>query len=215
MLDSGCGNVVLGKEDHRMTCSNRLWHVVASATTIVFFLFSQGALEAWAHEAGTPSITVCSEDGGTCIEFPLDGRDWTIGSQHKSASSEMVELVVDGQSVNKWQELVTIEFFPGLQLKTTARGMAEAFLARLKETAPNFVGKVISQSDDDVTLEWKIANNPGVVVDPMRTNQCELDRILTSRNGIHFLHYAIKTADISTQKRTTWLRNLGSASLKY
>lgn len=131
----------------------------------------------------------------------FDGRDWVPGWQNKNADCYTLELVPQGQTVENWQEIVTLQFFPELQSNATPHQMMDVFLSRMQKYGA--VSKVISETKDGIIFEWEIKQPPQLA-------QYELDKIAVGQKGLHFLHYATKNPN---QKHEIWLKNFQNAKI--
>lgn len=141
------------------------------------------------------------------LNFALDERDWKVGWQNKTDDMYILEFVVDGQTVDNWKELITFEFFPGLQQRINCAQFAEGFVKHLKQTEPNTHVTVFYSKPNDVLIEW--------VVTGSKTNpdQIELDRFILGKEGIHMVHYVKKTKALTEAERSKWIKFLKSATL--
>ncbi len=144
--------------------------------------------------------------GSEHLNFKFDDRKWTLGFEHEDEGSWLKEYVLDGQSVDNWTELVTEQFFPDSQPKATARQFMESFVEKIHKASPKVVFQVLSEADTDVLFQWQIKG------DPNNQDQFELDRIVSGRTGLHFLHYVIKPT-MSDAQRTKWMDLLKAAKV--
>ncbi len=141
------------------------------------------------------------------LPFGLDNKEWDLGWQNKTDTTRIVEFIPKGQAVENWKELVTLQFYPGLQSYAPGDYLS-AFLGHLQSTDSQVTSKIISTSADDALAEWHILNSN------KNPNQFEVDRVVKGTEGLHMIHYAIKTSNWSDDERTKWLNFLCSAKLK-
>jgi hypothetical protein len=112
------------------------------------------------------------------------------------------EYVVDGDSVENWKELITIQYFPGLQKKTNL-DIYEAMTRRnLALICPSIKWEPLSQSSDERIWKWSIEGCQG------QPDQSEIARAKRTDEGIHVWHYAIKESPMSSDKGNIWLEKL-------
>lgn len=142
------------------------------------------------------------------VALNLDGREWELGYSAKNDTQGIQEYVLKGETVNNWSEMVTVQAFFGLQLKTTPEEFMSSMIKQLKESSPNLVWSVISKSGKDIMFDWKVTNCPG------EADQYEIDRAISGSEAIWFLHYATKKLPVSSGKRDEWIKLLSASTLK-
>jgi hypothetical protein len=140
------------------------------------------------------------------LPFGVDNKDWEIGWSNKTERSAMYEFVPKGQTVQNWKELVTLQFYPGMQDRSAADFM-KSFLALLQSDEPLAKAEMISSSPDDTMMEWNVLGSK------QNADQFELDRVIRGKQGLHMIHYAVKTSSFSSADRSKWLNFLRSAKL--
>jgi hypothetical protein len=141
------------------------------------------------------------------LPFGLDTKEWNIGWQNHTDDCYICEFVPQGQKVENWKELVTLQFYPNLQ-NCSAPDFMKAFLKRLQKDEPKVTIRPISSSYDNVVVEWHVSNSK------KNPDQYEVDRVLKGEQGLHMIHYAIKTNDWIESERTKWLTFLNNAKIK-
>ena len=148
-------------------------------------------------------LTLCSYAFSQEYVTPVfDNRSWELGFSQNQGEVIFEEYVLVGESVENWSELVSIQFFPGLQ-KTTNPDIFEAAMHRdLVLICPSVEWVSIYQSADERIWEWNIVNCQG------QPAQSEIARLKVTDKGFHVWHYAIKEAPMSLEKKETWLENL-------
>lgn len=165
------------------------------------------------------NVAIAQTDTSERLKFSLDGRDWKKGWSKKTDTMYMIEYVVDDQTVHDWHELVTYQFFPDAQLKVNAEQLKKIFLDDMRERIPSLEVNDISSDPNDEIFEWTMREVPNHTAQDAEEErnawvpQHEIDRILVGKNGIYFLHYAIKDPDISDKKREQWIDILKQAEL--
>ena len=136
------------------------------------------------------------------LPFKLDNKSWTFGSQTRMGTF----LVPKGQTVQNWRELITLQFYPNFK-KTPPKEFMNHFLAHLHKNEPAVKSKYISSSFDNALAEWNISNSKRC------PNQHGLDRVMKGPQGLHVIHYAIKTNNWSQTDRNKWLNILNKAKI--
>ncbi|MBX9880272.1 MAG: hypothetical protein K2Y22_17570 [Candidatus Obscuribacterales bacterium] len=141
------------------------------------------------------------------LNFAIDEKDWELGWSNKSSEVYILEFVPKGQNVENWKELITFEFYPGLQEKINCEEFAAGFIKQIRKKEPNVKVMYYLNKPNDVIVEWVLN---GSKEDP---DQDEMDRIILGEQGIHMVHYVKKTQFLSEAERTKWLDFLKSATL--
>lgn len=134
-------------------------------------------------------------------EMHFDNRPWKIGFQGQEGNQKLIEFVVDGETVENWTELVTIQMFVGMTAPVDRwlAGFKEQMEKDVKPTKWN----AIRSSESDVLFEWEIKGHPAI------PDQYEIDRLIQGKEGFYFFHYANKNTNISAADRENWIRLMG------
>jgi hypothetical protein len=141
------------------------------------------------------------------LPFGLDNKDWEMGWENKTEVVYICEFVPKGQKIESWKELVTLQFYPKLQ-NCSAQEFMKAFLKRLHKDEPKVKIRPIASSFDNAVVEWNVSNSKH------NPDQYEVDRVVKGEEGMHMIHYAVKTSDWSESERTKWLNFLNTAKVK-
>lgn len=139
-------------------------------------------------------------------KFSFDGRAWNLDWWNQDTTRPMLEYVLKPETVNNWTEMVTSQFFPGLQSKLSPSQLMAITIEELHKRGFNPKVNLISQSAQSVLFEWKIENHPS-------ENQYELQRIISEPKGLHLLHYASRPV-VNEDKRVAWVKILSKATPK-
>ena len=150
------------------------------------------------------AMPCCAEE----VAFQFDGREWGLGYSDENEFEGIQEYVLLGETVNHWTELVTIQAFFGLQEKTTPAKYMDGMMEQLKKICPNIMVRTVRQGENDVMLEWEVKDCPG------QENQYEIDRIISGKKAIWYLHYATKKLPILPERRDKWMILLNAATLE-
>ena len=140
-------------------------------------------------------------------ELHFDERAWKEGYRGQQGDQYLVEFILEGQTAQTWTELVTVQVFPGAQARTSAKRMIEMMHQVMARTTSRLSWRELAAGERDGLYEWWGAGDPRV------PDQHELVRILVGREGIHVVHYAIKSGQLAPAKRQQWLRLLKSVRL--
>ncbi len=144
----------------------------------------------------------------------FDDRKWELGwSQYGSSDNKMDnpvfdEYVLKGENVDNWSELVTIQFFPGLNRKVSIENYANDFKESINKICPNTVWSSDKSKKDEIILYFSIKNCSS------QNNQSEILRIVNTDDDICVFHYAIKIAPMPESNKKTWTKNLQAIKVK-
>lgn len=155
---------------------------------------------------------VSPANAGEAAKPVFDGRQWELGwSQNKNAAGtgQLVfdEYVLKGETVENWSELVTIQFFPGLNQQTNLDVFEGSLKNNIMNVCPAAVWDSFEQQKNERYWQFTVTNCKG------QPNQSELVRAVKTNEGIHLFHYAIKKAPMPEDVRKTWLSNLKSMKI--
>jgi len=160
---------------------------------LIFILLSQTVL---ANEVANPVF---------------DNRHWVLGwsgSQPNGNKTVFDEYVLPGESVHHWSELLTIQFFPGLNQRVTLAKYEELNKKGLQQKCPDIKWQTIYQKPTERMWEWSIKNCRA------DTNQAEIVRVVTTQQGLHVFHYAIKKSPMPSAQKSIWVKNLQAIKIK-
>ena len=138
----------------------------------------------------------------------FDGRSWKLGWSKNQDGAVYEEYVLDGESVEAWSELVTVQFFPGLQKNTSPDIYEASVKTDLTSVCPSIQWESIYQTKDERMWKWSIKGCPG------QEDQSEIARLMRTSDGIHLWHYAIKQAPLPPDKEKTWVEKLKAIVVK-
>lgn len=137
----------------------------------------------------------------------FDDQPWLAAWGKMTEDVSMVEYVPKGDDINNWHELVTSQFFPGLENKVTPKEFAEMTVENLKKAGYAPIVTYHQTTPDGVIFEYRIEKPEAQKVD-------ELQYIRTGKNGLYILHYAVKDTDMGAEKRAQWVKNLSESKIK-
>jgi hypothetical protein len=148
-----------------------------------------------------------------CVSTPLEAivteqklAGWKVGSQQDLGRGRgtIVELIPVSESIDKWQQLGTIQFFEGEN--RAPQVLMEALEERMKTRCPTSTDwRVISEEPHSVTYEWRIHSCTG------QDNQMEISRILQGNDGLHRIAYTEKGDAMTPENRELWMEVLRKA----
>jgi hypothetical protein len=148
-------------------------------------------------------VAYAAEDEKVILVF--DNREWELGwSKSKDVNDKSVfdKYILKGENVNNWSELVTIQFFPGLNKDITLDVYEAVNKQGIMSVCPNTVWDSYEQQKDERSWYFTIKNCQG------RPDQSELVRCIKTGKGIHVFHYAIKKSPMPKKLKQIWSNNL-------
>jgi hypothetical protein len=138
---------------------------------------------------------------------PPDG--WKLGYSASVREGTILELVKDGDTVEDWKELITVQ---NLVKPKGIRNLDEFFsgikAGREKDCPGVTTWHVIDQSEGAMTYEWSTSSP--CLGQPVQT---ELAKILWSKKDFWMFHYARKVNELSKDDEELWLRWLSELRL--
>lgn len=144
------------------------------------------------------------------VEAAFDSRTWKLGSQdyNQEKKATMKMFVPEDETIESWQELITLQFFEGLQQRLTIDQFLQKMQGGLKAACPSLKWNTVSQEQDDAVYMWNIK---GCQSQP---DQTEITRVVAGREGMHIWHYAAKDPDLALEKQREWIDRLNQFRLK-
>ncbi len=129
---------------------------------------------------------------------------WSLGwSKYESTDNNVYdEYVLKGETVDNWSQLVTIQYFDGLNQHTNLDIFEAMMKSRLTEVCSNIKWDSIEQKLDERTWTWSIVNCAG------QPDQSEVDRAIKTNKGIYLFHYATKKLPFAEKDKEHWLKQL-------
>lgn len=138
------------------------------------------------------------------IQF--DNRAWKAAWGQKNNAVSTVEYIPVGDNIDRWSELVTSQYLPGL-VDVSAKEFKKRFIANLDKSGITYSVNTIDEQPNQIIFEFKVTV-------PVNLQQDEIQKIIKSKNGIYVLHYAMKKADMSKANRQKWVENLKKSTIK-
>lgn len=146
----------------------------------------------------------------------FDNRNWKLGwsaaeeaKKHQKPYEQVFdEYVLEGETVNNWSELVTIQFFPITNAQVTLKAFETANKDEMMKTCPNANWRTLYSQKTEVMWEWDIKGCAKA------EDQSEIARVVKTKAGIHVFHYAIKKSPMPQEVKKTWEANLKAFNIK-
>lgn len=160
------------------------------------------------YALASPAYTHQDVAYGDTVRLYFDERQWQLGADN-AKNNIFYEYVTDGQTVDNWKELVTLQMYKGRQTKVTAAEHADMFIALLNKTCGGkAVVTVLRRDPADCLFEWKINGHARI------SDQHEIDRVIAGKQSLIFIHYVAKTPALSAGDRRKWIDILDKAAVK-
>jgi hypothetical protein len=139
------------------------------------------------------------------LSFRDDGRNWIIGHQARDKTQIIKELILSGEEIENWSELVTLYiYFEDVDLR-----QLEAVIEKdLNESSKDFVAIRVKDLPNDIMVEW--SHNGNEQWPPQR----EIKRTIKTEDGIYRLSYTVKEASYDEEFYEQWKKIVFDASLK-
>lgn len=190
--------------DWRKTLTLLSLFILILSASIWFFRPTDAELAARSEQSA--AIAVLPQER---IAPSFDDRSWQLSREVKQDNKYSADYLPQGDSLPSWKELITIQAFGGLQDKGSPEEFASAMEKRIREWGGEKVTwKVLSVTDTDLIYEWQVNGKEN------HTDQYEICRIIKGNDGLHLVHYAIRTPAIDAAQRAAWLKRLQAATVK-
>lgn len=132
----------------------------------------------------------------------LDNRKWVLGWSSPDKSMIFDEYVLKGETVDDWSELLTIQYFPGLNKHTNLDVFEAMQKQSLASVCPAIKWESVSVKQNDRMWKFTFSNCSG------QPDQSELARAIKTNTGIHVIHYAIKKSPMPSRNEKAWIEIL-------
>jgi hypothetical protein len=140
------------------------------------------------------------------FQLPLDGRQWKVGYKAEDRAQVIFEYVLQGETVENWTELVTIQSFDKQYIKFPPPETAMNLLKeRMVQRCPTVEWNVNERTKESILYEWRIKNCPP------NPDQMEIARLIEGKWNRYRVAYATKVSELPQRKRTDWIKSLREA----
>ena len=135
---------------------------------------------------------------------------WRVGNSAKGPNhSSIIEYIREGDDINNWRELVTI------QSVRKSRGVPSSPDEMLK------VLKAIREKDCPSSTEWNVIDkNENSILFEWQAKPClgwpeqhEIEKIIDGKHSHFVLHYAARVYQLPADARTKWIKKFGEATI--
>ena len=167
--------------------------------------FSQGLLMAIIDPRGMDPEVAKATDV-LDIEFDDESR-WSLGYRTMNRLQSVTEYVPKEQSVQKWNELYTVQRLYNMRAKTSPLKMMTQIEENLRKNNPEIDFVQLADGENDVLFHWRDKGTED------RNPQHEIVRLIAGEKDIHRVAYARRVAQIPAEEAQAWLNRLRSAVL--
>jgi hypothetical protein len=146
-------------------------------------------------------------DAAAAWRLPLDVREWSVGHRIANQSGSVAEWVRNGETVQDWTRLFTVQRMFRRGGTTSARDLVKKIEADVKRVCPNAEVKVLRDGAKDLLYEWRIPEGSRLAA------QHEIARIVIGKNDAHRIAYKGRGAQLPSEERARWLEHIREARL--
>lgn len=134
---------------------------------------------------------------------------WTLAHAEDVQGGSILELVKEGDTIDDWKELITIQNLLKPKGVRNPEGFFSAIKASREQYCPGVTSwHVIQQSESEITYEWS-TSGPCMG----QPAQSELARVLWNKRDFWVFHYAAKVKELPKDDRDRWLQWLSQLDL--
>lgn len=142
------------------------------------------------------------------VQFQFDDRKWVVGFERSTGAAVSAGYVLEGESQEKWTEMLSSEVAENLPRRTPPAKLVETIQAGMRRVVTGkLVWNVLSTSPTEVMYEWTLTK------DHLRPDEQEIVRVIKGEAGIHVVHYATRKVPMSDVARQQWISLLRAARL--
>jgi hypothetical protein len=175
-------------------------------------------VQAWAVPMGSQSTILPMQVEGPTVKeaavqenlrFSLDTPDWVLGSEYEEAGHFLnIEFVRTGQTIENWQELLTIQNFAWPPQSNTTGAVFDEFKQLMEEECPGQVTWSVIQQDETSIL-YESHSMPCLDW----PEQYEIGRFLMGEYNLFRISYTAKVETLLPEVRDFWIENFSEAEI--
>ncbi|MEK6749654.1 MAG: hypothetical protein AABY83_10670 [Pseudomonadota bacterium] len=156
--------------------------------------------------AAGSSTTISVVQRYEALSLPTDGRAWVLAGGEAN-NVPTVEYVLQGQSLNAWTSLVTIQYAAGTFDDAQINQILRATHAELERDCTSLKWSDGLATPESVQYEWRHYGCRGYPA------QHELVKIIRGRHGLFVMHYVEKALQLNPEMRNRWLMAFDKAEI--
>lgn len=146
------------------------------------------------------------------VKVSLPNDNWSLASKQSLKNQSVTEYVPNGESVNNWQRIITVNYnsYQALNPALPLSQIVNVTIKSLKDICPNLKSQILTQTSDSITYQWQITGcGTGI-----RADQLEVARLVRGKTGFFTIHYAIKSTDVPEPTRQEMLNVVTKSEVK-
>lgn len=142
-------------------------------------------------------------------ESPVSGggEGWRLGWLRNEKADVFREYIVDEKDPTNRSELMTTQFYAGLQNKTSPEKFEAQVKKDLLQACPGAKWTSVSHKKNERLWSWSVAGCPG------EADRSELARLVSAEKGMHIFRYSAIGAPMPEAKKKAWLKKLGGIKI--
>ncbi|MEL6431016.1 MAG: hypothetical protein AAFP22_03140 [Planctomycetota bacterium] len=139
--------------------------------------------------------------------LPMDSEGWRVGFRRDLGRrvGTITELVPEGQTVQAWSEMVTIQLVAGDGTEDAGSTASDLFAEQRTKYGDAVAHRVIAEDEHSVLYEWTL------LAHPIHPDQHEIARLLEGNEGMHRVAYTHKYGELNDAERALWIERLSGA----
>jgi hypothetical protein len=146
------------------------------------------------------------EPDNEALDFTL-GPEWKVGNIASTRVYTIKEFIRDGDDINNWKELVTIQKFWETSKPSPEDVLNDLKRLREKECRGATEWTVIDKNENSILYEWQEKPCLGW------PDQHEIARIIVGKYGRYLLRYTAKVRELAPETRAEWIKTLSGARI--
>src|SRR5689334_7513717 len=137
--------------------------------------------------------------------FLPDPETWVRANAQDDGHATLVEYVPQGQQLEHWRELLTIQALDDRLGPQAPRPVMDGLESQMRKRGGQLEWHVIEEDAQSVLYEWNLRGAQGV------EDQGELARLVCGKDALHRAAYAYKQLPLAAERRSERLELLRKA----
>lgn len=144
--------------------------------------------------------------------IPFDNRAWKIGFKNNSSDESIIEMILQNEDINNWQELFTVQRFKEISIS------AKEFVSLLEKRSrvmlpPNETlrFKILKPDPANIFESSFISNYSNADPSTISNNEYNIGRVIKGKNALYYFRYSTKDADQFDKNLNQWIKKLEMA----
>jgi hypothetical protein len=145
------------------------------------------------------------------LKLDMDKKEkWKKGFEQGLRNQPyIVEYVPEGETVDNWSKMLSIQNFPMtiLPKSSTPQSGMNDIKAKVESRCPAVIWNIIETGQSDILYEWRIENCP------QEPSQHEISKIIDSKVNRFRIAYVSKVKMLPEAERKDWIERLRKAEI--